>query len=798
MIKIKNIMDKKQKYILEFKEVTKKDIPLVGGKNGSLGEMFTMLNSKGVNIPDGFALTTNAYWYFLKENKIEDKLKTIFDKFNPDSIKSLQDASKKAMQIILKCQFPEDLKLEIFEAYKNLSQKYNDKNTDVAVRSSGVAEDAPTDSFAGQFESLLNIRGEEKLLKAIKECLASTYTARVIAYREEKGFSHLEFALSVGVQKMVRSDLASSGIIFTTDTESGFSGTVVINSIWGLGEMIVKGLITPDNFYVFKPTLKKGYESIIIKNLGRKTKKYTYGKCGGLKETAVPENQQLKFSLTDAEIKKLAEWAVIIEEHYKTPQDIEWAKDGKTGELFIVQSRPETVHSTKVGNFYEEYKIKTTKKPVLIGIAVGDKIGQGKVAVISNVSKIAQFKKSDVLVTKMTDPDWLPAMRIASAIVTDEGGKTAHAAIVSRELGIPCIVGSHKATKILKTGQLVTVDCTQGLNGRIYDGKIDFEVKRYNLETVPELKTKIMINLGAPEIAFKTSFLPNDGVGLARIEFILNEKIRIHPLALYHFNKIKDKKLKKQIEEITVEHKNKKDFFVKELAEGVAQIAAAFHPKPVIIRLSDFKTNEYRNLVGGSLFEPEEENPMLGWRGASRYYDREFKPAFEMECQALKRARDIFGLKNIWTMVPICRTIEEGKKVLSIMKEQGLERGKDGLKVMVMCEIPSNVLLAEEFLKIFDGMSIGSNDLTQMVLALDRDNARVAHIGNEKNEAVKQMIAKVIKICRDKKKYCGICGQGPSDFPDFAEFLIKEGIESISLNPDTVIKTIISLSKAKK
>ena len=798
MIKIKNIMDKKQKYILEFKEVTKKDIPLVGGKNGSLGEMFTMLNSKGVNVPDGFALTTNAYWYFLKENKIEDKLKTIFDKFNPDSIKSLQDASKKAMQIILKCQFPEDLKLEIFEAYKNLSQKYNDKNTDVAVRSSGVAEDAPTDSFAGQFESLLNIRGEEKLLKAIKECLASTYTARVIAYREEKGFSHLEFALSVGVQKMVRSDLASSGIIFTTDTESGFSGTVVINSIWGLGEMIVKGLITPDNFYVFKPTLKKGYESIIIKNLGRKTKKYTYGKCGGLKETAVPENQQLKFSLTDAEIKKLAEWAVIIEEHYKTPQDIEWAKDGKTGELFIVQSRPETVHSTKVGNFYEEYKIKTTKKPVLIGIAVGDKIGQGKVAVIPNVSKIAQFKKGDVLVTKMTDPDWLPAMRIASAIVTDEGGKTAHAAIVSRELGIPCIVGSHKATKILKTGQLVTVDCTQGLNGRIYDGKIDFEVKRYNLETVPELKTKIMINLGAPEIAFKTSFLPNDGVGLARIEFILNEKIRIHPLALYHFNKIKDKKLKKQIEEITVEHKNKKDFFVKELAEGVAQIAAAFHPKPVIIRLSDFKTNEYRNLVGGSLFEPEEENPMLGWRGASRYYDREFKPAFEMECQALKRARDIFGLKNIWTMVPICRTIEEGKKVLSIMKEQGLERGKDGLKVMVMCEIPSNVLLAEEFLKIFDGMSIGSNDLTQMVLALDRDNARVAHIGNEKNEAVKQMIAKVIKICRDKKKYCGICGQGPSDFPDFAEFLIKEGIESISLNPDTVIKTIISLSKAKK
>ena len=526
--------------------------------------------------------------------------------------------------------------------------------------------------------------------------------------------------------------------------------------------------------------------------------------------------KQLEFSLTDEEILTLARWSCLIEEHYKTPQDIEWAKDGKTGELFIVQSRPETVHSSKIGNFYEEYKIKTDKKsitqaeqseakrerrneisPILTGIAIGDRIGQGRVRIISDVSKIAQFQRGEVLVTKMTDPDWLPAMRIASAIVTNEGGKTCHSAIVSRELGIPCIVGTKKATEILENGQMVTVDCTQGLNGRIYAGKVPFDIKRYDLKKIPKLKTKIMVNIGAPDIAFKTSSLPNDGVGLARIEFILAEKIRVHPLALYHFNKLNDKKLKKQIFEITVEHKDKKEFFIKELAEGIAQIAAAFYPKPVIIRLSDFKTNEYRNLVGGELFEPEEENPMLGWRGASRYYDKEFKPAFEMECQALKRVREVFGLKNIWAMIPICRTIEEGKKVLSLMKEYGLERGKDGLKVIVMCEVPSNVILAEEFLEIFDGMSIGSNDLTQMVLALDRDNARIAHIGNEKDEAVKQMIAKTIKICRQKKKYCGICGEAAS-LPEFARFLVNHRIESLSVNPDSIIKTILAVSEEEK
>jgi pyruvate,water dikinase len=807
-------MSKKGKYIKEFREVSKKDIALVGGKNASLGEMISQLTSKGVNIPDGFALTTDAYWYFLKENKIEEKLKKIFKNFNPDSIKNLRETGKKARAIILKAKFPEDLKEEIIIAYENLSKKYKEQNSDVAVRSSGVAEDAPTDSFAGQFETFLNIKGKDNLLSAIKKCLASTFTDRVIAYREEKGFSHLEFALSVGVQKMVRSDLACSGVMFTLDTESGFPDVVLINSIWGVGEMIVKGLITPDTFYVFEPTLKQGYQAIIRKDLGRKNKKYIYNTKGGLKEVVVSKNEQLKFSLTDEEILCLARWGSLIEEHYKIPQDIEWAKDGKTGQLFIVQSRPETIYRSKEAKTsYQEYEIKTNEKPILTGIAIGNKIGQGKVRVISDVSKIAQFQKGEVLVTKMTDPDWLPAMRIASAIITNEGGKTAHAAIVSRELGIPCIVGTRKATEILKTGQIVTVDCTQGLNGRIFDGKISFEIKRYNLEEIPKLKTKIMINLGAPEIAFKISFLPNDGVGLARIEFILAEKIRIHPLALIHYDelklKIKNQKSKikntnqnskinkiiEQIDEITVEHKNKKEFFVKELAEGIAQIAAAFYPKPVIVRLSDFKTNEYRNLIGGEFFEPEEENPMLGWRGASRYYDKEFKPAFEMECQAIKRAREIFGLKNIWLMIPICRTIEEGKKVLDLMKEQGLEKGKDNLKVVVMCEVPSNVVLAEQFLEIFDGMSIGSNDLTQLVLGLDRDNARIAYIGDERNEAVKKMIRKVIKICREKEKYCGICGQGPSDFPDFAEFLIKEGIESISLNPDTIIKTILKLTK---
>lgn len=786
-------MLKKLRYILWYKEINKDDGALVGGKNASLGEMVRGLTKQEVNIPNGFCLTSKSFWYFLKKNKIDKELKNIFQNFNPKSLDSLIKTGKASRDLILNAEFPNDLRKKIIKSYKKLSKKYKQSNVDVAVRSSATAEDLATASFAGQMETFLNVKGEEQLLDSVKKCMASLFTDRSISYREEKGFDHLKIALSVGVQKMVRSDLACSGVIFTLDTETGFSGVVLINSIWGIGEMIVKGKITPDEFYVFKPTLKKGFKSIIVKNLGRKTKKYIYAKKGGLKEVKVKEKDQLRFSLNDKDILVLAQWACKIEDHYGKHQDIEWAKDGKTGELFIVQSRPETVHTPKNSKTYKEYEIRTKKKPILTGIAIGDKIGAGKVRVISDVSKIGQFKQGEVLVTKMTDPDWMPIMRLASAIITDEGGKTCHAAIVSRELGVPSIVGTRNASKILKTGRMVTVDCTQGLNGRVFEGKILFEIKEYDLKKIPNLKTKIMLNIGAPEIAFKSSFLPNNGVGLTREEFIIAEKIQVHPLALYHYKDLKNKKLKKKIGQITIEHKDKKEYFIKELAEGIAQIGAAFYPKEVIVRFSDFKTNEYRNLIGGELFEKEESNPMLGFRGASRYIDESFQPAFKMECQAIKRARDVFGLENISVMVPFCRTIEEGKKVKDLIKKFGLGE----LKTYVMCEIPSNVILAEEFLKIFDGMSIGSNDLTQLVLGIDRDNAQIAYIGDERNEAVKEMVSRVVKICREKKKYCGICGEAPSIYEEFAEFLQKQGIESISLNPDTVIKTILSLAKKK-
>ena len=799
-------MDKKQKHILWFKEINKQDVLLVGGKNASLGEMFNRLTKvKGINIPNGFALTSSAYQYFLKTNKINKKLKEIFKDFNPKSIKSLQETGQKARKLILKAEFPEDLKKEILKNYKKLSSQYGEKLIDVAVRSSATAEDMATASFAGQMESFLNIKGEQELLNTAKKCMASLFTDRVIAYRDEKNINHLKIALSVCVQKMVRSDLASSGVIFTLDTETGFSNVVLINSIYGLGEMIVKGRIVPDEFFVFKPLLNsgKGYKPIIVKNLGRKTKKYIYGKKGGIKEIKVAKNKQIKFSLTDEEVLTLAQWSCQIEKHYGAAQDIEWAKDGKSKELFIVQSRPETIHvqkSTRPGLVdFKEYQLRSKKKPILTGIAIGEKIGFGRVRIISDVSKLKQFNKGEVLVTNMTDPDWLPVMRIASAIITDEGGKTCHSAIVSRELGIPAIVGTGKATKLLKNKDQVTVDCTQGLNGRVYLGKVPFKVRQYNLKKIPKLKIKVMVNIGAPEIAFKTSFLPVQGVGLAREEFIITEKIKVHPLALYHFNKIKDKVLKNKIDKITIEHKNKKDYFIKKLAEGIGQIAAAFWPRPVIVRFSDFKTNEYAKLIGGELFEPaNESNPMLGWRGASRYYDEKFKPAFLMECEAIKRARNVFGLKNVKLMIPFCRTVEEGKKVLSLMKKVGLGKGKDGLEVYVMCEIPSNVILVDEFLEIFDGLSIGSNDLTQLSLGIDRDNSYLQKISDERDPTIVKMISQVIQSCKKQNKYCGICGQAPSDYPKFAQFLVDEGIESISLNADTVIKTILSLSKSKK
>jgi len=1202
----------KKKLILWFKETSIKDVPLVGGKNASLGEMFSQLAKKGINVPDGFALTTNFYWKFLEANGLDKVLKGFFKEFNPKSIKSIQETGKKCRAAILKGKFPDSLKQEILKAYLKLSQKYG-ANPDVAVRTSGVAEDRPNASFAGQFETYLNVRGEEELLKAAKKSIVSTFTDRAIAYREEKKIGQMEFGLSVGVQKMVRSDLASSGIIFTLDTETGFSNVVLINSIWGVGEMIVKGKITPDQFYVFKPTLKQGYRPIIVKNLGRKNKKYIFAKNGGLEEADVFPQNQLKFSLSDEDVLTLAKWAVLIEEHYGKPQDIEWAKDGKTGKLFIVQSRPETVYAVQnEKTTYEEYQIKTKKSPILTGIAIGNKIGIGKIRLISDVSKISGFQKGEVLLTKMTDPDWVPIMRLASAIITDEGGKTCfagdtkiltnkgflsikeiaeifnsvsievlslnreslkiewkrvvnafkrksstieinvsqtgrmkdntlrttpdhkfitfnnrcliseeiqniirsqrgilslqkipskdylsfspkigyllgaistdghvridrtkaqihfvqkptvakkdfiekvkkyfadeyrydlhlykkhpsqgiirgkiingsaaldlrcynkkiatdivqkqrkisdilikankefllnfiagaidgdgtynekanrinifcskqflleaititclrlgvsfqvvknrnihniqivdgieeileytsrvkgcyrirvmgtrffkakqllediirrinyrgriliyvknnllidaekirnyvipmikgqsenhaltkiiesnlkmlrvdvegkaakskdvynievennhnyvvftrrytpiivencHAAIVSRELGVPCIVGAGRATKIFKNGETVTVDCTQGSVGRIYQGEIPFILKKYDLKKIPKLKTKIMINIGAPDIAFKTSFLPNAGVGLARIEFILADKIRIHPLALYHYGKgFKDRKTKSEIGRITSGFKDKKQYFIDKLAEGISQIASAFYPKPVIVRLSDFKSNEYAELLGGSIFEPKESNPMLGWRGASRYYDEKFKPAFKMECQAIKKAREVFGLKNIWVMVPFCRTVEEGKTVLEEMRKNGLGKTGNGLKVIVMCEIPSNVVLADKFLDIFDGMSIGSNDLTQLVLGLDRDSALVAKVGDERNEAVKEMVKKVIEVCKRRKKYVGICGEAAS-IPEFAKFLINCEIESLSVNSDSVIKTILIVADEEK
>jgi pyruvate,water dikinase len=809
-------MIKKEKNILWSKEITIKDVPLVGGKNASLGEMYRYLTPKGINILNGFAITTKAYFDFLKKGKIQKEIEKTLTKMNSHSIKNLQIVGKKIRTLILKTSIFKDLETEIIKNYRKLSQLYGEENVTVAVRSSATAEDLPSASFAGQHETYLNITGEVELLKAVKNCFSSLFLDRAISYREEKGFEHMKVGLSVGIQKMVRSDIGSAGVMFTLDTETGFPNIVVINGIFGLGEMIVKGKITPDEFLVFKPTLKEGYEAIIRKDLGRKVRKYIYSKKGGVKEAGVSQREQLRFCINDKDILTLAKWGLIIEDHYSqknkrwTPQDIEWAKDGKTGELFIVQARPETVHSLDSSKFYQEYEIQTKKKPIVNGIAIGNKIGFGKVHIIENINKLSQFKKGEVLVTRMTDPDWTTAMPLASAIITDEGGKTCHAAIISRELGVPCIVGTGKATKVLKNGQEISIDCTSGAEGKIFLGKIPFKMKTYELKKIPHLKTKILVNIGAPEIAFQTALIPNDGVGLAREEFIIAEKVRIHPLALYHYKKLKAQSEKrkttaqnlkliiKKIDEITVEHKDKKEYFVKELAEGIAQIGAAFWPKPVIVRFSDFKTNEYRALVGGELFEPEEANPMLGWRGASRYYDPKFQPAFEMECRTIKRTREIFGLKNIWLMVPFCRTVEEGKKVLELMAKNGLKKGEDGLKVIMMCEIPSNVILAEEFLEIFDGYSIGSNDLTQLILGLDRDSAILAKIGDERNEAVKEMIKKVIKLCNEKKKYCGICGDAPSSFPDFAKFLVDCKIPSISLSPDAVIKTILNLAKRKK
>lgn len=799
-------MSKEKKFILWFSELGISDVGLVGGKNASLGEMYRNLTKKGVKVPNGFAVTAYAYRYLLEKAGIEHEIKKILEGLDTSSMKNLAEKGREARETILMADLPKELKHEIINAYSKLCARHGE-NTDVAVRSSATAEDLPDASFAGQQETYLNIRGGHALIDACKKCFASLFTNRAISYRVDKGFDHFKVALSVGVQKMVRSDKACSGVMFSIDTETGFRDSVLINGSYGLGENVVQGSVNPDQFYVFKPTLKKGYKPIISKKLGDKRIKMVYSEHGAKHTTEnveVPYKERFKFVLDDDEILKLAEWACIIEEYYSKkagrfePMDMEWAKDGITNEIFIVQARPETVQSQKNFNILEEYVLKEKGEVIITGLSVGTKIGSGKSHVIKNASDIGTFKPGEVLITEKTDPDWEPIMKIASAIVTNKGGRTAHAAIVARELGIPAIVGTACGTELIKTGTDVTVSCAEGELGRIYRGKLKFEIRKINLKKLKKPKTKIMMNVGNPDQAFEFSFIPNEGVGLAREEFIISSYIKVHPLALLHYDKIKDQKVRETIDEMAYTYDNKIDFFIEKLAQGVAMIASAFYPKDVIVRMSDFKSNEYANLIGGSEFEPKEENPMLGWRGASRYYAGNYKEAFGLECMAMKKARDEMGLTNIKLMIPFCRTVEEGKSVIAEMKKYGLVQGKNGLEIYVMCEIPSNVVLADEFAGVFDGFSIGSNDLTQLTLGLDRDSELVSRLYDERNPAVKKLISEVIQKCRRNRKKVGICGQGPSDHLDFAEFLVRCGIDSISLNPDTVIKTTIAISQLEQ
>jgi pyruvate,water dikinase len=787
--------------ILWFKELGIKDVPLVGGKNASLGEMYQKLTSKGVRIPNGYAVTAYAYHYFTEKAGIKDEIKKILKGVDAHNIRDLQDRGHRTRHAILTANMPEDLNKQIIESYRKMEKMYG-RNCDVAVRSSATAEDLPDASFAGQQETYLNIRGDYALLEACKKCFASLFTDRAIAYREEKKYDHFSIGLSIAVQKMVRSDVGSSGVMFSIDTETGFKDAVIINGAYGLGENVVQGAVNPDEFYIFKPTLKEGYKPILRKHLGEKEVMMIYSEGGAkspTKNVPVDKNLRKKFCITEEEVLKLAKWACVIEDHYSKeaghhkPMDMEWAKDGVSGDLYIVQARPETVQSRKDLSVLEEYHLLEKGKLLVQGAPVGAKMASGRANVIMNATQIKKFREGDILITDMTDPDWVPVMKIASAIVTNRGGRTCHAAIISRELGIPCVVGTNTATTKIKDGKKVTVAC-EGENGNVYEGELKFHVKKTSLKDIKRPKTKIMMNLGNPDMAFETSFIPNDGVGLARLEFIINDYIKVHPLALLNYSKIKDPIILEQIDAITFGYDNKAEFFIDKLAQGVSTIAAAFYPKDVIVRMSDFKTNEYANLLGGHDYEPKEENPMIGWRGASRYYDPKYRDAFALECKAMKKVRDVMGLTNLKIMIPFCRTIEEGEKVLLEMKKHGLERGKNNLQVYVMCEIPSNVILGEEFCKVFDGFSIGSNDLTQLTLGVDRDSALVRHIYDERNDAVKALVKHIIEIGKKKGRKVGICGQAPSDYPEFARFLLDCGIDSMSLNPDTVIKTTIDLT----
>ncbi len=790
----------KNAHILWMKDIGMDDVAQVGGKNASLGELIRSVVPKGVRVPKGFCVTAEAYYYFLKETGLDVFIAKTLDGLNTKNFKELSRRGKLVRDAMRSTPLPTRLERAIVDAYAKMEREYG-KNVDVAVRSSATAEDLPGASFAGEHETYLNIRGSKDVARATVWAMASLFTDRAISYRADKGFAHTKVALSVGVQRMVRSDKGASGVMFTVDTESGFRDLVLINAVWGLGELIVQGHVTPDEYLVMKSKIGKVKSPIISKTLGVKNKKMLYasGKTGVIQTKVVNTStaEQTHFVLSEKEIEELARWGALIEEHYSkraktwTPMDMEWAKDGKTNELYIVQARPETVQARRDFSKLIEYKVTGQGKELVRGISVGSKAATGTTRIIMNPNQIKQFKKGEILVTTMTDPDWEPIMKMASAIVTDRGGRTSHAAIVSRELGLPAIVGAGNATHVLKTGTLVTVDAT-GSVGIITAGKAKITVREHTIGTLPETKTKIMVNIASPDIAFEQSFLPVKGVGLAREEFIIATTIGIHPLAILNFKKLTPK-LRTAITKKITGWKNPVDFYVDNLAYGIAKIAAAFSPRPVIVRFSDFKTNEYATLLGGAAYEPKEENPMLGWRGASRYYDPKFKDAFVLECRALVKVRKDMGLTNVIPMIPFCRTIAEAEQVLSIMAKHGVKK-----PIYMMCEIPSNIILDEEFLDFFDGMSIGSNDLTQLTLGLDRDSGIVTHIANENDESVRALISKIIRTCTRRKKYLGICGQGPSDLPDFAEFLVREGIESMSLNPDSVVKTLEQVAEIEE
>ena len=800
----------KKHFTIPLSEVGLEDLNLVGGKNASLGEMIKSLSGLNVNIPNGFAVTANAYREYLTFNHLDNSIQSIVNAIDMDNLISLRKGGMQVRQLIRNGKFPEALSIEITEQYSILSQQYGQEATDVAVRSSATAEDLPDNSFAGQQETYLNVRGPEGILESVRNCFASLFTDRAISYRDHFKFDHFEVALSVCIQKMVRSDLATSGVAFSLDTESGFKDVVIINGSYGLGELLVQGAVSPDEFIVFKPTLLKGFESIIEKKLGKKDRKMIYGEDPGqlTKVVSVQKDQQEKFCLTSDQILELARSVSSIEKYYSEkkgqwcPMDVEWAVDGLTNQLFIVQARPETIHSRKDHSKLIEYRITQTMedKRILTGIAVGDKIATGKVVIMYNLDGRdgshdgIDFNEGDVLVTDMTDPDWEPIMKKASAIITNKGGRTCHAAIIARELGVPAIVGSLNGTDILSEGQTITASCCEGDIGYIYSCVVPFEKLETDLLDLPKVSTPIMLNVASPELAFKFSHIPNAGVGLAREEFIINNYIQAHPLALLRHHELNDPSLTEKIKKLITGYDSEESFFINKLSYGVGKIASAFYPNKVIVRFSDFKTNEYANLLGGSYFEPKEENPMIGWRGASRYYSEKYRHAFGLECLAMKRVREKMGLSNVVVMIPFCRTVGELLRVYEVMEMYGLKRGENGLEVYLMAEIPSNILLADEFSDHIDGFSIGSNDLTQLTLGLDRDSALVADLYDERNPAVKRFISSLIKTAKSKNVKVGICGQGPSDFPDFAEFLVKEGIDSISVTPDSVLKTMRALA----